>query len=397
MEKRPMFRWLALMAAAYLIAAAHPATAQDLIVEKKVFELPSFATQSGKTLGNVKVGWESYGILNADKSNAILICHYFSGTSHAAGKYTAADPAPGYWDAIIGPGKAIDTDRYFVLSSDTLVNLNAYDKNVTTTGPASTHPDTGKPYGLSFPIVTIRDFVEVQRQLVGSLGIRKLVMVAGPSMGALQTYEWAVAYPEMVGKIMPVIGSAEADAHLVAWLDIWASPIRLDPKWNGGDYYGKEPPTAGLAQALKIVTMHAQHWEWANAAYGRKWAREGHDPARGFDKRFAIESALQAAATARAKLADANHFLYLVKANQLFVAGGGALAEGLNKIKAPVLLITQPEDLVFHPDGVTRTVEGLEDGGAPVEHVTLEGSHGHLDGLVSIKQAEKKIAEFLAK
>jgi homoserine O-acetyltransferase/O-succinyltransferase len=389
-------RWLASMAAAGLLAAIHAAAAQDLITAKKVFELRNFTTQSGRTLADVKVGWESYGTLNADKSNAILICHYFSGTSHAAGKYSSADPAPGYWDAIIGPGKAIDTDKHFVLSSDTLVNLNASDKNVTTTGPASLDPRTGKPYGLSFPIVTIRDFVEVQKRLVESLGIRKLAMVAGPSMGAFQTYEWAAAYPEMVGRIMPVIGFAEADANLIAWLDIWASPIRLDPNWNGGGYYGKEPPTAGLAQALKIVAIHAQHWEWANAAFGRKWAKEGENPAQGFDKRFAVEAALEAAGLARAKVADANHFLYLVKANQLFVAGGGTLAEGLKKIKAPVLLVTQPEDLVFHPDGVKATIEGLKGSGARVEHVTIEGTQGHLDGVVSMRQAETKIREFLA-
>jgi homoserine O-acetyltransferase len=390
-------RSLARIAAALLLAATWPAIPQDLITSKKVFELTSFTTQSGKTLASVRVGWESYGTLNADRSNAILICHFFSGTSHAAGKYAAADATPGYWDAIIGPGKAIDTNRFFVLSSDTLVNLNVNDRNVTTTGPATLDPRTGKPYGLSFPIVTIRDFVEVQKHLVESLGVKRLALVAGASMGALQTYEWAAAYPEMVGKIMPVVGFAEADANLVAWLDIWAAPIRLDPRWNGGDYYGKEPPAAGLAQALKLVTLHAQHWQWANSTFGRRWAKEGENPAHGFDKRFAVEAALDDSGTARAKVTDANHFLYLVKANQLYVAGGGvgARTEGLERIKAPVLLITQPEDLIFHPDGVKETIEGLEAGGAPVEHVTLEGTRGHLDGVVSIKQAEKKIAEFL--
>ena len=386
--------YLALLALGLVVAG--PVAAQDLITEKKVFELAEFKVQSGATLKNVKVGWESYGTLNAEKSNAILICHFFSASSHAAGKYAANDAAPGYWDAIIGPGKAIDTNRFYVLSSDTLVNLGAGDKTVTTTGPASINPDTGRPYGMSFPIVTIRDFIEVQKKLVESLGIQKLVMVAGPSMGALQTYEWAATYPEMVGRIMPVIGFAEADANLVAWLDIWATPIRLDPKWNGGDYYDKEPPLAGLAQALKIVTMHAQHWQWADTVFGRKWAKEGEDPAKGFDKRYAVEAALDAAGAARAKTSDANHFLYLVKANQLFVAGGGTLADGLKRIKAPVLLITQPEDLLFHPDGVKETLDGLRAGGAPVKHLTLEGTRGHLDGVLSMKQVEKGIAEFLA-
>ncbi len=133
-----------------LLNGGAPAAAQELMTEKKVFTLPNFTTQSGRTLKDVKVGWESYGTLNADRSNAVLICHFFSGNSHAAGKYAATDAAAGYWDAIIGPGKAIDTNKYFVLSSDTLVNLNTGDPKTTTTGPASIDPDTGKPYALDF-------------------------------------------------------------------------------------------------------------------------------------------------------------------------------------------------------------------------------------------------------
>lgn len=392
-----MSRAVSLLAALAAALWATLASAADLITTKQVFELPAFKTAGGATIKNVRVGWESYGTLNADKSNAILICHFFSGTSHAAGKYKDSDAAPGYWDAIIGPGKAIDTDKYFVLSSDTLANLGANDPTVVTTGPASISPDTGKPYGMSFPIVTIRDFVEVQKRLIESLGIKKLVMVAGASMGALQTYEWAASNPDMVGKIMPVIGFAEADASLIGWLDIWASPIRVDPNWNNGDYYGREPPLKGLAQALKIVTLHAQHWDWANATFGRKWAKDGADPAQSFDNRFLVEQTLDNAGAARAKISDANHFLYLVKANQLFVAGGGTLAEGLARIKTPTLLITSPKDLVFPPGGVEATVQGLKAGGTPVEHVTLTGNRGHLDGVVSMKQAEKQIADFLAR
>jgi homoserine O-acetyltransferase/O-succinyltransferase len=373
------------------------AEAQDLITRKQTFTMERFTTQSGRALKNVKVGYETYGRLNADRSNAVLICHFFSGNSHAAGKYSEAEKVPGYWDSIIGPGKAIDTNTYFVISSDTLINLNTGDPSVVTTGPASIDPDTGKPYGMSFPIVTIRDFIEVQKQLVESLGIRKLHMVGGASMGALQTFEWAAAYPEMVGKAMPVIAFGEADANLIAWLDVWAAPIRLDPNWNNGDYYGKTPPNAGLAQALKIVTLHANHWDWANATFGRKWAKEGEDPAKGFDKRFAIEATLDNVGDARAKVSDANHFLYLAKANQLFVAGGGGLAEGLKKIKAPVLLIHSPKDLVFPASGVDNTATLLREAGVPVEQVQLQGNRGHLDGVLTIKQAEKVIADFIAR
>jgi homoserine O-acetyltransferase/O-succinyltransferase len=375
-----------------------PASAQALMTEKKTLEIPSFTTQGGRTLKGVKIGWESYGTLNADKSNAILICHFFSGTSHAAGKYKESDAAPGYWDAIIGPGKAIDTNKYFVISADTLVNLGAHDPNVVTTGPASVNPDTGKPYGMDFPIVSIADFVETQKKLADSLGIKKFQLVAGASMGGLQTYEWAARYPDMVARAMPVISFGEADASLIAWLDIWASPIKLDPNWNGGDYYGKTPPNAGLATALKIVTLHAQHWDWANKTFGRKPAKEGENPASGFDKRYLIEQTLDNAGAARAKISDANHFLYLAKANQTFVAGGaGTLEEGIKKIKAPVLLIHSPKDLVFPPGGVDDTAAKLKANGVKVEQIQLKGDRGHLDGVVSMKQAEETIRAFIAR
>jgi homoserine O-acetyltransferase len=379
---------------AWLVLATGPACAQELITKKQVFELASFKTQSGRTLKGVKVGWESYGTLNAEKSNAILICHFYSGTSHAAGRYAEREKISGYWDAIIGQGKAIDTSKYFVLSADTLANLNVGDPNVTTTGPASTDPDTGKQYGMNFPVVTIRDFVEVQRNLIEHLGISKLVMVAGASMGGLQTYEWAAAYPAMVGKAMPVIASAEVDPGLIAWLGIWAAPIRLDPKWNNGDYYDNEPPLAGLAQALKIVTLQSQTNEWANATFGAKWAKDSDDPLRGFDVRYAIEAALDNIAAARAKASDANSFLYLIKANQLFADGA---AERAKAIKAPTLLIYSPKDQVFGPESIRQTAATLKANGVAVELLALEGNRGHLDGVLSIKQAEKTIASFLTR
>jgi homoserine O-acetyltransferase len=386
--------------ALFLFAAltATSASAQDLMTQKKVFEIPEFTTQSGKVIKSVKVGWESYGELNADKSNAILICHFFSGTSHAAGKYAAADKAPGYWDAIIGPGKAIDTGKYYVLSSDTLVNLSPGDPNVTTTGPASVDPATGKPYGTSFPIVSIRDFIEVQKKLVESLGIKKLVMVGGASMGAIQTYEWAASYPDMVGRIMPVIGAGTTDAYLIGWLDAWAAPIRIDPKWNGGDYYGKEPPLAGLAQSLSLITLHANHWEWANKSFatptGAKWAKEGEDPASTLDAKYQVQTTMDAAGQARAKVADANHLLYLVKANQL-AAGADGKAR-LAKINAPALIIHQEEDLVFPGRYVEDTAKAIGSNGADVALFKLEGERGHLDGVLNIKQAEAAIAAFLS-
>src|SRR5215210_1916716 len=161
------------LALAFVLAAAGSARSAELIVEKKTFELPSYTTVAGAMIKNIKIGWQAAGTLNANKSNAILITHFFSGTSHAFGKY-ADDDTAGYWDAIIGPGKLIDTNRYYVISSDTLVNLNVKLPHVVTTGPASVNPDTGRPYGMSFPVVSIKDFVNVQKALIDSLGIKKL-------------------------------------------------------------------------------------------------------------------------------------------------------------------------------------------------------------------------------
>jgi len=170
-------------------------------------------------------------------------------------------------------------------------------------------------------------------------------------MGALQAYEWASSYPGMVGNVIPVIGAGDADGWAIAWLHMWAAPILLDPNWNNGHYYGKAGPVAGLSAALAMVTLHAQHWEWTNSsAFGRTWGVESKDPASCLvECKYAIEAALDATGKARVATSDANHFLYLVKASQLFVAGSGNLAEGLKKIEAPVLLITSDDDLIFPP------------------------------------------------
>jgi homoserine O-acetyltransferase len=375
---------------------ATPAAGYEDLVEKKTFEMESYTTVGGETIKDLKVGWEAYGNLNAAKDNVILICHYFSGNSHAAGKYTAEDKAPGYWDSIIGSGKPIDTDKHYVVSVDSLVNLGAGNPKVITTGPASTNPDTGKPYGMDFPVVTIRDFVNVQKALLDSLGVKKIQAVMGASMGALQSYEWAAAHPEMVVRLVPVIGSGWASGNLIAWLNIWAAPIRLDPNWNGGDYYDGQPPLEGLAESLKIVTLHAQHWEWANGVFGRAWAEEGKDPADSFENMYQIEAVLDQVAKARAQSSDANHFLYLAKANQLFVTGHGeSIVEGLQQIEARTLLVHTDEDLIFFPEEVQKTAALISSDGTPVEIAELEGTRGHLIGVLGIGQIKDQLKNFL--
>jgi homoserine O-acetyltransferase/O-succinyltransferase len=371
-----------------------------MLVSKKIFELSELTTIAGDTIHDVRVGWESYGELNADKSNAILVCHYFRGTSHAAGKYRESDAAPGYWDAIVGPGKAVDTNKYFVFSSDTLININANDPMVTTTGPASIDPATGKPYGMSFPLVTIADFVRVQKALVDHLGITKLRAVIGPSMGGLQTYEWAATYPDAMERIIPVIASAGPSAWLIAWLEAWAAPIRLDPNWNGGDYYGGAAPLTGLTEATRIIALQANHFQAIDAAYGLRPALPDKDPRAALDNKFAVEAAFDAACAAGALLSDANHLLYLVKANQTFIPGAGAgaktAAEGLARIRAPALVLYSPTDLVFPQEWIKATAQAIADNGVRVESAEIAGPYGHLNGLYAIAPLGERIAAFLA-
>lgn len=377
---------------------AGPAAAYEPLVEKQSFTLTDFTTDGGATIPEMKLGYETYGTLNAAKDNAILIPHYFSGNSHAAGKYAETDAAPGYWDAIIGAGKAIDTDKYFVVAVDSPVNLGAHDPNVITTGPATINPATDKPWGMDFPILTIGDFVETQKGLMDQLGIPKWHAVMGASMGGLQSYEWAARHPDLLERVIPVVASGWADADLIAWLDVWASPIRLDPNWNGGDYYDGEAPNAGLADALKIVTLQANSAEWSNGTFGRKWAAEGADPGADWANGFAVVEALNKAGAARAAVSDANHFLYLVRANQQFVAGHpkGGLYQGLLDIDVPVMLIHTDEDLVFPGDAVRETGAIIKSDGTPVEIVELQGTRGHLDGVLNIAQASDRISAFLS-
>lgn len=381
-------------AALLLAGTAH---AENALVEKQVFEMNEYTTRGGDIIAPVKVGWEAYGTLNEARDNAILITHFFSGTSHAAGHYEEDGPA-GYWDSIIGPGKPLDTDEYYIIASDTLVNLNANDPHVTTTGPASINPETDEPWGLDFPLVTIGDFVDVQKALLESQGIEQLHAVMGASMGALQAYEWASTYPEQVERLIPVIGAGEADPWLLATLGAWAAPIRVDANWNDGDYYTGEPPLDGLREALKLVTLNANHWQWANETFDRSWAEEDADPARDLDARYAIEQTLDDIAAARAEIADANHLLYLVRANQTFMAGHGeSLEAGLAAIDAPTLMLYSEDDLVFAPQSVRRTAELIAADGTPVELIPLTGTRGHLDGVVAIDQASEVLREFLSR
>jgi homoserine O-acetyltransferase len=381
-----------LLAVAVLLAGVAAARAYDGPVRKEAFEMPSYTTQGGQTIRNVRIGYETYGRLNAARDNVILVSHFFSGNSHAAGKYRPEDAAPGYWNAIIGSGRAIDTDRFFVIATDTLVNLNVRDPNVITTGPATVNPDTGRPYGMSFPVVSIRDFVNVQKALLDSLGIKRLYAVAGASGGAIQSTEWAAAYPDMVERVVAVIGPGlEIDAYMLSMLSTWALPITMDPKWNGGDYYGREEPAEGVAQALRVVTLTASGVPALDKRFGRKPAPDG-DPAKSMAARFLIDDTLLKGGVARAKTVDANHYLYMVRANQLF-----SITDRLKSVRAKFLFVPAQTDLIFPPRMSHAAAAALRAQGNAADVFEIEGEGGHYDGIFQIGKAAKPIADFLAR
>ena len=373
-----------------------------LITKKETFSIESFTTFGGKTINNLKVGWEAYGQLNADKNNVVLITHHFSGTSHAAGVYEGNEektsPNIGYWDALIGSGKAIDTDIYYVVSVDSLVNLNAYDDHVITTGPATINPETGKPWGLDFPVVTIRDFVNVQKALLESLGIQKLHAVVGPSMGSMQAIDWASAYPDWVPRMISVIGTGESDAWTTAALSHWAMPIRLDANWGKGSYSRQNQPTEGLVASLMMITQHALYPTYFNQQ-GNKLGYQAVEqaPLENINAQHSIVKWLESRARERAKRMDANHLLYLVRACQLFVAGhGNSLKAGLENIQAETLFLPASTDLLLMPylaESANNQLQGL---GKKSELETLNGPFGHLEGVVNVQAEGERIAAFLS-
>jgi homoserine O-acetyltransferase len=375
-----------------------PCWGLDQIVEKKAFSLKEFTFVNGKKISPVQIGYETYGNLAPTKDNVILICHAYSGNSHAAGKYSVEEKIPGYWDAIVGPGKPFDTNKYFIVSSDTLCNMNPKSPMVITTGPASINPQTGKPYGMSFPIVTIRDFVNLQYKLLESLGVKKLKAVSGASMGGLQSFEWAVAYPDFVERIIPVISTPKMHGWLVGWMKMWGDPIKLDPKWNNGDYYGKQEPMDGTTYSLMLITLSAQGAEWAEKIFARKWADSQKNPYDAMENQFLVEEGLLKGGSGRAKTADANSMLYLIKACTLFDIGHGygSFEEAVKNVQAKTLMIGADTDLLFPPYQIKESVEVFKKMGKNASYFEIKSAFGHLGGILDITQASdviKKIFE----
>jgi len=361
-----------------------------MIVTANTVRFDSLPLDNGAALGPVEIAYESYGELNAAKSNAILVLHAFSGDAHAAGP-GPEDGKPGWWDNMIGPGKAFDTDCYCVICSNVLGGCRG------TTGPASINPATGCPFGLTFPVITIGDMVRLQRMLVDSLGIPRLLAVTGGSMGGMQALEWAVAHPDRVVSAIPIATTARHSAQQIAFNEVGRQAIMADPNWNGGDYYGKEPPARGLAVARMVghITYMSDHS--MREKFGRRLRGKnsfGYD----FDVDFEVESYLRYRGNEFVSRFDANSYLYITKAMDYFdlSSGNGSLAAAFERAKARFLVISFSSDWLYPSYQSQEIVRALRSRNVDVAYCELPSNYGHDAFLVDVGEQTELVRGFLA-
>src|SRR5271166_5814791 len=361
-----------------------------MIVETQYARFDSISLESGAALAPVEVAYQTYGELDSDRSNAILILHAFTGDAHAAG-ISPETGKPGWWDNMIGPGKGFDTDKYFVLCCNVLGGCRG------TTGPSSINPATGCPYALSFPVITIGDMVRLQRMLLDALGIPRLLAVTGGSMGGMQALEWAVAHPDRVVSAIPIATTARHSAQQIAFNEVGRQAIMADPNWNGGDYYGKEPPARGLAVARMVghITYMSDHS--MREKFGRRLRGK---EAFGFDFEvdFEVENYLRYRGTQFVNRFDANSYLYISKAMDYFDLTNGqrSLAAVLQPVQARFLVISFSSDWLYPSYQSQELVRALRSRNCDVAYVELESNYGHDSFLVDVAEQASLVRGFLA-
>jgi homoserine O-acetyltransferase len=346
--------------------------------------------KSGIKLGPITIAYETYGTLNADKSNAILIFHALTGDAHAAGFHKDAKK-PGWWNGMIGPGKSFDTDKYFFISSNCLGSCKG------STGPASINPTTGKPYGLSFPVITIEDMVIAQRELIKHLGITKLLSVAGGSMGGLQALQWTIMYPQMIKSVIAVATNHRHTAQQIALHEVCRQAIMSDPDWMGGDYYGKTLPARGMALSRMIGHITYMSEKSMDEKFGRKLIgkeKVGYD----FSTDFEVENYLKYRGDSFVQRFDANSYLYLTKALDYFdLAEDKDLATVFQNTTSNFLVIAFTSDWLYPAYQAKEFVKALKLGGLDVSYVEINTNYGHDAFLVEIENQSHLVKHFLAR
>jgi homoserine O-acetyltransferase len=348
------------------------------IVEKKFLtfaESPNgLLLDSGSRLGPVTIAYETYGKLNREKNNAILILHALSGDSHAAGYYSEEDQKPGWWDIMVGPGKGIDTDKYFVICSNILGSC------VGSTGPSSINGRTGKPYGLDFPVVTIGDMVKAQRALIDHLGIEKILSVIGGSIGGMQVLEWSLRYPDRVYSAIPLATTTKHSALTIAFNEVARQAIMADPNWNSGDYYSGPMPDMGLAVARMIGHITYLSDEAMRHKFGRR-LQDKSDFSFNFDADFQVESYLRYQGAKFVERFDANSFLYITKAADYFDLerqyNSGSSVKTFSKAKAKFLVVSFTSDWLYPTYQSKHMVKAMKKNGLDVSFCEIEAEWGH--------------------
>lgn len=327
----------------------------------------------GVVLDHWQIAYQTYGTLNAEKSNAVLVCHALTGDQYVASRNPITGKG-GWWTAMIGPGKPIDTDRFFVICANVIGGCTG------TTGPASTNPTTGKPWGLSFPVVTIRDMVRAQAALVDSLGIETLFCVAGGSMGGMQVLQWAASYPARVFSALPLAAAAKHSAQNIAFHEVGRQAVMADPEWRQGRYLeeGTRP-----AKGLSVARMGAHITYLSEQALHRKFGRKLQDreaPTFSFDADFQVESYLRHQGLSFVERFDANSYLYVTRAMDYFDLAAdhdGVLARAFTGTKTRFCVASFTSDWLFPTADSRAIVHALNAAGASVSFVELESDKGH--------------------
>ena len=360
-------------------------------LNRQVRLLGPLPLDSGAALAPVEYAYETYGTLNADASNAILICHALTGDQYVASKHplTGKD---GWWVRMVGPGKPIDTDRHFVICANVIGSCMG------SSGPRDINPETGEPWGLDFPVITIGDMVRAQALLLDHLGIDKLFCAIGGSMGAMQVLEWAAKFPERVFSVVPIAGAARHSAQNIAFHEVGRQAIMADPRWRGGAYYADDdPPSSGLAVARMAAHITYLSEEGLTEKFGRR-LQDREAKTFGFDADFQVESYLRHQGISFVDRFDANSYLYITRAMDYFdlaEAHGGVLANAFAGSKTRFCLISFDTDWLY-PTSESRTmVHALNAAGAEVSFMELSSPFGHDSFLLENPEMNRIVDGFL--
>jgi homoserine O-acetyltransferase/O-succinyltransferase len=368
----------------------------DPVGRRRFVDVPAgrpFALEGGGLLRGVAVAYETWGTLAPDAGNAVLVCHALTGDSHAAGGMVAGHPTPGWWDGVIGPGRALDTDRFFVVCVNVLGGCQG------STGPASPHPDDGRPWASRFPVVSVRDMVRTQAAVADALGIDRWAAVVGGSMGGMQVLEWGVMYPERARALVPIATAAAASAGQIGWWSSGRRAIRMDPRWRGGEYYEAAPgdgPHEGLATARMMSMMTFRSDDVFSARFGR----EVVEPIEGFTlwQRFEVERYLEYQGDKLVRRFDANSYLLLTKAMDLHDVGRGrgGMPAAFARLRSPLTSVGVRSDILYPPHQSREIVDLARAAGVPARYVEIDSPHGHDAFLIEFDQVAAVLADVMA-